>query len=97
MTMKILYFAAAILGGLAIFIYFYIDRLEHLRYVSEIRDGPPVPMFDPTVFQYVLGLSVLFVPIGACAGLLVLLIINSLWKTLKSYQRRRSRRDIRWR
>ncbi len=97
MNVKIWYTAAAIVGGLATFIYVYIDRLDHLRYVSELRDGPPVSTFDPTVFQYVLGLSVLFVPIGACVGLLALFIINSLWKTLKSYQRRKSRRDIRWR
>ena len=97
MNVKIWYTSAAILGGLATFIYVYIDRLDHLRYVSEIRNGPPVPTFDPAVFQYALGLSVLFVPIGACAGLLAALIVNSLWKTLKSYQRRRSRRDISWR
>ncbi|MXY20919.1 MAG: hypothetical protein F4Y49_06245 [Dehalococcoidia bacterium] len=97
MNVKIWYTSAAILGGLATFIYVYIDRLDHLRYVSEIRDGPPVQTFDPAVFQFVLGLSVLFVPIGACAGLLAVLIISSLWRTLKSYQRRRSRRDISWR
>lgn len=97
MNTKILYTAAALIGGLATFIYVYIDRLDHLRYVSEIRDGPPVSTFDPAVFQFVLGLSVLFVPIGACAGLIALFIVISLWNTLKSYQRRRSRRDIRWR
>ena len=64
MNVKIWYTSAAILGGLATFIYVYIDRLDHLRYVSEIRDGPPVQTFDPAVFQFVLGLSVLFVPIG---------------------------------
>ncbi len=97
MNVKIWYTAAAILGGLATFIYVYIDRLDHLRYVAEIRNGPPVPTFDPAVFQFALGLSVLFVPIGACAGLIVVFIVSSLWRTLKSYQRRRSRRDIGWR
>ena len=97
MNVKIWYTVAALIGGLATFIYVYIDRLDHLRYVSEIRGNPPVPTFDPAVFQFVLGLSVLFVPIGACAGLLALFIVTSLWRTLKSYQRRRSRRDIPWR
>ena len=97
MNVKIWYTVAGVIGGLATFIYVYIDRLDHLRYVSEIRDGPPVQTFDPAVFQYVLGLSILFVPIGACAGLIVVVLIDSLWKTLKSYQRRRSRRDIPWR
>ena len=97
MNTKIWYTAAAIIGGLATFIYTYIDRLDHLRYVSSINDGPPVPMLDPAVFQYAFGLSVLFVPIGVCAGLIAMLMIVSLWKTLKSYQRRKSRRDISWR
>ena len=80
MNVKIWYTSAAILGSLATFIYVYIDRLDHLRYVSEIRDGPPVPTFDAAVFQYALGLSVLFVPIGACAGLIAIFIVTSLWR-----------------
>ena len=97
MNVKIWYTVAGVIGGLATFIYVYIDRLDHLRYVSEIRDGPPVATFDPAVFQYVLGLSVLFVPIGACVGLIAMLIVTSLWGMLKSYQRRRARRGIPWR
>ena len=95
--MKIWYTVAGLAGGLATFIYIYNYSLTDLRADSLRLGGPPVPMLDPAVFQYALGLSVLFVPIGACAGLIALLIVTSLWRTLKSRQRRRSRRDIRWR
>ncbi len=97
MNVKIWYTLAGLIGGLATFIYIYNYSLADLREDSLRLGGPPVPMLDPAVFQYAFGLSVLFVPIGVCAGLIAMLMIVSLWKTLKSYQRRKSRRDISWR
>ncbi len=73
-------FAAALIGGLAMFVYTYIYVLTDLREDSVRLDGPPVPTFDTIVFLDALGLSILFVPIGACAGLLVLFILSVLWK-----------------
>lgn len=89
--MKRLYFATAILGGLATFIYVYIYVLTDLREDSARLGGPPIPTFDSIVFLDALGLSILFVPIGACAALMALFTVNTVWNMSKSFIRRRSR------
>ncbi len=91
MNVKIWYTVAGLIGGLVTFIYVYNYSLTDLRADSLRLGGPPVPMFDPAVFQYALGLSVLFVPIGTCAALIALFIVNTVWNMSKSFIRRRSR------
>ena len=88
LIMKI-YATCAVLGGLSAFALFYARRIGYFQERAETLGREAPAMLDSVILMESIGLSVLFIPIGAAIGLGVGAVIHIALGAVKEYRRKR--------